>query len=90
MPLSPAAQKQVDEWLRYAHSDLALARADVPEVLPELLCFHAQQAAEKALKALFIGLGLPFPLVHHLGRLLDLLEDRGEKRSLPKCAPQTR
>jgi HEPN domain-containing protein len=32
----------------------------------------------------FIGLGLPFPLIHHLGRLFDLLEDSGE--SIPPAA----
>ncbi len=45
-PGSPA------DWLRHAASDLKLARiARPPEVLLEALCFHAQQAAEKALKA---------------------------------------
>ncbi|WP_456427531.1 HEPN domain-containing protein [Rhodocaloribacter sp.] len=43
------------DWLRYARSDLALARVEPPAgVLTEMLCFHAQQAAEKALKALLI------------------------------------
>ena len=32
------------EWLNRARSDLAMARADVPGVYLEDLCFHAQQA----------------------------------------------
>ncbi|HEV8574581.1 MAG TPA: HEPN domain-containing protein [Dehalococcoidia bacterium] len=62
------------EWLRYARSDLELARlAPPPGVMPEALCFHAQQAAEKALKAVLIAHELPFPRTHNLRTLLDLL-----------------
>ena len=42
------------------------------------LCFDAQQAAEKALKAVLIGRGIEFPYVHDLARLLSLLEEGGE------------
>ena len=42
VPGSPA------DWIRYAKADLALARVPLPaDGLYELLCFHAQQAAEK-------------------------------------------
>ncbi len=62
------------EWLRYAHSDLELARVGRPaEVLFEGLCFHAQQAAEKAIKALLIAEGVPPPRTHNIRTLLDLL-----------------
>lgn len=64
------------EWLRLARGDLALARAEVPDVPPELLCFHAQQAAEKAIKAVLLAEGIPFPRIHNLHRLLDLLEEQ--------------
>ena len=38
----------VQRWIQYAKSDLDLARIDAPKtVLPETLCFHAQQAVEK-------------------------------------------
>ena len=36
-------------------------------------CFHAQQAAEKALKALLMWLGIEFPRTHVLERIADLL-----------------
>jgi len=65
---SPAA------WLRYAYSDLELARVRRPsKVLFEELCFHAQQAAEKALKAVLITKGVPPPKTHNIRTLLDLL-----------------
>jgi HEPN domain len=38
------------------------------------LCFHAQQAAEKAIKALLIRHRVDFPYVHDLAALLTLLE----------------
>lgn len=38
------------------------------------MCFHAQQAAEKAIKALLIRHGVQFPYVHDLAALLTLLE----------------
>ncbi|MBF0098159.1 MAG: HEPN domain-containing protein [Magnetococcales bacterium] len=42
------------EWLQRARGDLALARVVLPEGgFYADLCFHAQQAAEKAVKAIF-------------------------------------
>ncbi len=38
------------------------------------MCFHAQQAAEKAIKALLILHGVQFPYIHDLAKLLTLLE----------------
>ena len=62
------------DWLRHARSDLALAKArNTPEILRESLCFHAQQAVEKALKAVLVAQVIPFPRTHNLGVLLDLL-----------------
>ena len=37
------------EWLNRARSNLELAKNDTVGVLPEDLCFEAQQAAEKAI-----------------------------------------
>ncbi|MFQ6036180.1 MAG: HEPN domain-containing protein [Sedimentisphaerales bacterium] len=39
----------------------------------EGLCFHAQQAAEKALKAVLIAKGVAPPKTHNIRTLLDLL-----------------
>jgi HEPN domain-containing protein len=39
----------------------------------EQLCFFAQQAAEKALKAALVHLGADFPYTHNLQLLVDLL-----------------
>lgn len=67
------------EWLRNARSDLAFAKARIPGTQPEHHCFHAQQAAEKAIKALMIACGIEFPYVHDLKVLLTMLADVGEE-----------
>lgn len=53
---------------------MALARARPEGVYLEDLCFHTQQAAEKAIKALLIRHGIQFPYVHDLAALLTRLE----------------
>lgn len=67
------------EWMNRARSNLALAKNRIPEAYLEDLCFEAQQAAEKAIKAVLITRGIEFPYVHDLNRLLALLEEAGEK-----------
>ena len=63
------------EWLRHARSNLSRCRADrrLPEVLFEDLCFDAQQAAEKSVKAVLVLNGRRFPKTHDVGELLDLV-----------------
>lgn len=46
------------------------ASGDVPYLL---LCFHAQQAAEKSVKAVLLDKGVDFPPTHNLSVLFALL-----------------
>ena len=48
-----------------------------PQAADETFGFHAQQAAEKLLKAALVARGLVYPRTHRLGDLLDLARDRG-------------
>ena len=66
------------EWLNRARSNLAMAKNRVPDAYLEDLCFEAQQAAEKAIKAVMIRRNIEFPYVHDLAHLLSLLEEVGE------------
>lgn len=66
------------EWMNRAKSDLTQAKNQVPGVYLENLCFNAQQAAEKAIKAVMIARNIEFPYVHDLDHLLSLLEDEEE------------
>ena len=47
------------------------------------MCFHAQQASEKALKAVLLFNRVPFPLTHDLEALLELAKGGGI--ALPKA-----
>lgn len=49
-----------------------------PGVLPEDACFHAQQCAEKALKALLLLRQISYPRTHSIEVLLDILKLKGE------------
>jgi HEPN domain-containing protein len=64
-------------WLRYAREDLATAVALRGEegFVPRQVCWLAQQAAEKAIKAALVRLQLEFPRTHDLDLLLNLLPD---------------
>ncbi len=75
MPLEEASSEgSPNEWLRYARSDLELARMAPPKgVVTAALCFHAQQAAEKAVKAVLLAEGVSFPFTHDIKRLLEHL-----------------
>ncbi|PSB37535.1 HEPN domain-containing protein [Aphanothece minutissima] len=60
---------------RKAAQDLAVLRKLIndPTINTETLGFHAQQAAEKLIKALLALGGHDYPRTHDLGVLLDLL-----------------
>lgn len=64
------------EWLNRARSNLRLAAQLEPGIYLEELCFNAHQAAEKAIKGVFIFLRAEFPYTHDLRELLDLLGHR--------------
>jgi HEPN domain-containing protein len=64
-------------WIERAASSLALAKMRGPGIDLEDLCYQAQQAAEKALKAVFLAKGARFPLTHNLELLLQELEEAG-------------
>ncbi len=72
------------EWLNRARSNLDMAKAGsrLRTVYFEDPCFEAQQAAEKAIKAVLLHLGIRFPFTHDLGDLLDLIK-KGRK-AIPK------
>ena len=67
------------EWLKRARSSLELAKySDNELVYYEDLCFQAQQAAEKGLKALLIYYGVEPEKTHNLYVLLQELEKHTE------------
>ncbi len=65
------------EWLNRAKASLVTADHVLPGMYLEDRCFDAQQAAEKALKALLLHVRGDFPRSHQLGGLLELLMSEG-------------
>jgi len=57
-------------WLQLADEDLAMARLALDQGIYRQTCFHAQQAAEKALKALLLVRRGTYPRTHSLEDLL--------------------
>ncbi len=72
-------QPLTSEWIQKAEGDLATARRELrARTVPnyDAACFHAQQCAEKYLKALLQEAVTPFGKTHNLSLLLDLLKDQ--------------
>lgn len=74
-PPEEATQDLLRQWLAKAEEDFAVAEHLLSENTRYLgtIGFHAQQAAEKFLKALLVHYQVEFPKTHDLGRLLDLV-----------------
>ena len=73
--------RAVSAWIEKAEHDLRNAEfvLTMPANCPtDTVCFHAQQCAEKYLKALLTFLGVDFPRTHDLVVLLNLLRGQVE------------
>jgi HEPN domain-containing protein len=66
-----------EAWLHQARNDLALARLAREHGFLAQACYHASQAAEKALKGALLELGIEPPHTHVLNDLVRLLSDAG-------------
>ena len=79
--MTPETAKDIQEWLDYAWTDYDVAvflyENRRPQPL-EIICYHCQQAAEKAIKALYMALELPggIPRKHDLSFLLNQMQTR--------------
>ena len=67
--------KEYEKWFRKAESDLLtitnnLSAQNIPA---DSCCFHAQQAAEKYLKAYMVSRNIDFPKTHDLQLLIKLI-----------------
>jgi HEPN domain-containing protein len=76
MPDPDRVMTVVGEWVEKAENDLRAAAhiLKLAEQCPtDTVCFHAQQCAEKYLKALLVSLKIAFPKTHDLEELVRLL-----------------
>lgn len=70
--MRPELREAVEEWLIRAERDLLAAEKllQPPAVLGDGSTYHAQQAAEKALKGFLVAHDVGFALTHDVSRLV--------------------
>lgn len=79
--------RKAAQWINFADEDLRLARhaLKMRSSPPyRLIAYHAQQCAEKYLKAYLVYRCVDFPYTHSISRLLEL---SAEKAEWPKMLP---
>jgi len=85
-PPDQVREEFVRQWLLKAEEDVGAAKSLLTygETFLSTVCFHAQQAAEKYLKAFLTRHQVEFPKTHDIGELLDLIDliDRNLSDSL--------
>jgi HEPN domain-containing protein len=62
-------KRETEEWLKLGNEDLQAGEYLFEKRLFRMVCYHAQQAAEKVLKSLLAENGAEMPRIHNL---LDL------------------
>ncbi len=75
-PRDAPSHEGAERWLRHAHEDLetaelCLGNAAIP---PRQACFFAQQAVDKALKAVLVARNLDVPSTHDVGLLVGFVD----------------
>lgn len=64
-------------WFRKGDSDLANAKVCLAAgQCLDTACFHAQQAAEKYIKAYLVAYDVDFPFIHNLEKLVELCAEQ--------------
>jgi HEPN domain-containing protein len=85
--------KIAKDWIGFANTDLIGAKAlfEMGEKFFALSVFHAQQTAEKSLKAYLVFQSIRVPKTHDIGDLLALIELKDKKLSelLTSCQQLT-
>jgi HEPN domain-containing protein len=77
--------------LRKSKSDRIAMEASLAAQALDAACFHAQQMAEKCLKAFLAHRGVAFPYTHNLTKLIEMgaAIDASFRSLLPTVAPLT-
>ncbi len=73
--------RKVNQWMKYGDEDLHMANhaLNMTDECPyRLIAYHAQQCAEKYLKAYLVYKGIDFPYTHNISRLLELCAEKNK------------
>jgi HEPN domain-containing protein len=76
MQLDDRIARHINQWISIAEEDLRVAEFtfQMQSSIPyRMIAFHAQQAAEKFLKALLLYYNIDFPFTHDLRKLIELI-----------------
>ncbi|UCE05210.1 MAG: HEPN domain-containing protein [bacterium] len=79
--IDQAIARKVKLWISHAEEDLRLAQhgLKLKSSCPyKLIAYHAQQCAEKYLKAFLVYHKIDFPYTHNISRLLELCADKAD------------
>jgi HEPN domain-containing protein len=78
MPDNEKAVAVAQEWMAKADNDLRSAEylLKMEDCPTDTICFHAQQCAEKCLKALLVAQGTELQKTHDLAKLMILVPPR--------------
>ncbi|MFN3480672.1 MAG: HEPN domain-containing protein [Thermodesulfovibrionales bacterium] len=70
-------KKEYEALFELGVEDLKLVEKNLgdPEIRPQLLLFHLQQAVEKFLKSVLSFHGIKYPKVHDIEELIELCEE---------------
>ncbi|MGQ9638813.1 MAG: HEPN domain-containing protein [Thermodesulfobacteriota bacterium] len=70
----------VKNWIRKAENDLKTAKDEIKTENPatDTVCFHAQQCAEKYLKAYLVFHQKHFKKIHNIAKLVELCKEIDE------------
>ena len=70
----------VKQWIMKADHDLMAIENELNSENPvtDIICFHAQQASEKYLKAFLIFHQINFPYTHDIGKLINICKEKHE------------
>lgn len=79
--MNAADRELFQKWAAKAEEDLQAAAnlLHAEPLLPAVVCFHCQQAAEKYLKALLVLHGQAAPKIHDLESLVTAAIERGSR-----------
>ena len=90
----PEAREEARRWLAQAENDLAFTEHSMRGGFHAQACFHAQQVAEKAVKAVHSLRGARVVISHSVAGLLEVLDAAGlpvkELRASRRAAPPPR
>lgn len=75
-------RKESEEWIKIALEELQSAEYLFERSLFRMVCYHAQQAVEKVLKAILIEHEIDFPRTHNILDLRNAVKGLGYKIDL--------